>query len=90
MTEATKKTTSKRPVRTVRSGSIGASIWQETGAEGAEYLAITLSRSWKSKNTGKDGYSNKFFARNEADILETVRLACQAARELETTDTTSA
>lgn len=78
-----KKTESKRPVQTVRQGAIGASIWKETAAEGLEYLTLTLSRSWASKNTGKTGYSQKFFAKNREELKAVIDLACDAMEELE-------
>ena len=81
--EKPKPKDTKRPVKTVRSGAIGASIWLETGAEGVQYHTLTLSRSWRSKNTGKDGYSTKYFARNRADLHAAIDLACDAVEELE-------
>ena len=79
-----KKTTeNKRPIETVRSGAIGASIWLETGAEGAEYFAITFSRSWKSKSSGKQGYSQKFFPRNREELHAVIDKACDAVEALE-------
>ena len=78
-----KKTESKRPVQTVRDGAVGASIWLETGAEGAEYYAITFSRAWKSKLSGKQGYSSKFFARNRQELHAVVDAACDAVEAIE-------
>lgn len=83
MSETNHTEAKRRPVRTFRSGAIGASIWQESTDEGGTYHTITLSRAWKSPKTGKDGYSKNFLARNEADIVSAVRMACEAARGLE-------
>lgn len=40
---------------------------------GFEYYDFSLSRSWKSKTSQKEGYSNSFFANNEAEIIAAVR-----------------
>ncbi|MCA9185352.1 MAG: hypothetical protein KDA99_07025, partial [Planctomycetales bacterium] len=68
MSDKKSKADSKRPEKTVRNGAIGASIWREIGAEGAEYFAITFARSWRSKNSGNQGYSQKFFPRNREEL----------------------
>ncbi len=62
------------PVMVIRHGAIAASIWHRRAETGYEYLDYSLSRSWKSQNTGLEGYSGNFFARNTDDI-------CDAARE---------
>ena len=85
MTEkkTSERTAQKSPVKTVRRGAVGASVWLETGAEGAEYFTISLSRAWKSKSSGKTGYSNKFFARNRAELHQVIDQVCDAVEELE-------
>lgn len=74
MTEATKKTAEK-PAITVRRGAIAASIWKRMAPSGFEYYDFSLSRSWKSKTSGKEGYSPNFFSGNESEIMEVVQEA---------------
>ena len=81
--EKTTETETKRPVKTVRSGPIGASIWQETSEGGKDYLAITLSRAWKSQDGEKSGYSHKYFAGNRGDLHKAIDQACDAVEALE-------
>jgi hypothetical protein len=59
------------PVKVIRDEAdraIAASIWQREGQEGIPYFTYTISRSFKSKNTAKEGYSNDFYGRNAAAI----------------------
>lgn len=72
-----------KPIKTVRSGPIGISIWQEKSAEGKDYVAFTLSRSWASKDGGKSGYSHKFFSGNRADLVNAINQACDAIERIE-------
>ena len=67
----TKKKPTTSPVKTVRHGAIAASIWKRQATSGFEYFDFTLSRSWKTTSTGKEGYSSSFFVRN-ADALHAV------------------
>ena len=63
MDESKKKPTTA-PVKTVRRGAIAASIWKRQATSGFEYFDFTVSRSWKTSSTGKEGYSSSFFVRN--------------------------
>ncbi len=65
----------KKPVHTIRRGAIAASIWRRQTQTGMDYYDFSLSRSWKSKNTGKEGYSTSFFPRNASEIVEVVNAA---------------
>lgn len=69
--EETKKKPATAPVKTIRHGAIGASIWKRQATSGFEYFDFTVSRSWKTTSTGKEGYSNSFFVLN-ADALQAV------------------
>ena len=71
------------PVETVRSGPIGASIWQEKSESGKEYLSISLSRSWKPNDSDQFKYSHKYFSRNRADLHEAIDKACDIVEALE-------
>jgi hypothetical protein len=69
--EETKKKPATAPVKTIRHGAIAASIWKRQATSGFEYFDFTVSRSWKTTSTGKEGYSSSFFVRN-ADELQAV------------------
>ena len=64
MNEPTKKT-SVKPVKTVRQGAVAANIWKRQAPSGFEYYDFSLSRSWKAKSSGREGYSPNFFVDNE-------------------------
>ena len=53
----------------VRKGAVAVSIWKRQSPSGFEYFDFSLSRAWKSKNAGKEGYSPNFFANNREDLL---------------------
>ena len=72
MSEQTKKV-EMRPVKTIRQGAIAASIWKRQAPSGFEYFDFSLSRSWKTKNTGKEGYSNNFFSDNGEQLAEVIK-----------------
>ena len=67
----TKKKPTTAPVKTFRQGAIAASIWKRQATRGFEYFDFTISRSWKTSTTGKEGYPSNFFERN-VDELHTV------------------
>ena len=81
MNEATKKNDNK-PVKTIRQGAIGASIWKRQTPTGMEYYDFSISRSWKAKTSGKEGYSPNFFSSNETELTQVIKdastwIACQ-------------
>ncbi len=59
---------SGKPAQSFRKGAIQASIWLRRSTDDYPYYDVSLSRSWKSTKTGKDGYSGNFFARNRAEL----------------------
>ncbi len=65
----TQKKTENKPIKMVRKGAVAASIWKRQSPSGFEYFDFSLSRAWKSKNAGKEGYSPNFFANNREDLL---------------------
>lgn len=86
-TETPKKASSKagtKPVETIRKGAVAASIWYRQSPAGFGYYDFSLSRSWKSMSTGRDGYSDNFFAKNEAELLEVIARVTKRIQELET------
>ena len=64
-----------QPVHIVRRGGIAASIWQRSNNSG-RYYDLSLSRSWKSEATQKQGYSNCFFAHNASALTDVIEEAC--------------
>lgn len=75
--------TGVKPVETIRKGAVAASIWRRQSPAGFPYHDFSLSRSWKSLSTGRDGYSDNFFARNEPELLEVVGLVSRRIVELD-------
>jgi len=63
------------PVHTVRKGAIAANIWQRQSPSGYAYFDFSLSRSWKSLSTDKQGYSRNFFETSADDLFEVIRQA---------------
>jgi len=63
------------PVKVFRQGAVAASVWQREN-EGGSYFEFSLSRSWKSRDGLKEGYSPNFYASNEAEIATVVQDAC--------------
>ncbi len=68
----TKKKSAAKPIKTIRHGAVGASIWKRQAPSGFEYFDFSLSRSWKTQTTGREGYSPNFFAGNLDDLQATV------------------
>ncbi|OYW22673.1 MAG: hypothetical protein B7Z55_04360 [Planctomycetales bacterium 12-60-4] len=90
MNDITKKTPLK-PAKTVRHGAVAASIWKRQSPSGFEYFDFSLSRSWKAKSSGKEGYSSNFFQANEEELSAVVKeasewIAVQQASLLEGND----
>lgn len=85
-TENTKKTTDNnvkkpanpskpQPAKVFREGAIAASIWPRQTATGFAYFDFSLSRSWKSTASGKEGYSSNFFPKNAEAVAHVVQQA---------------
>lgn len=74
MSESKKKSTAK-PVKMVRHGAIAASIWKRQASNGFEYYDFTLSRSWKTQSSGREGYSPNFFAQNAPELQSVIQEA---------------
>ena len=66
----------RRPVQTFRTGPVGGSVWLKQSNTGYWYYDFSLSRSWKSMSTGKDGYSSNFFERNREELHKTIDECC--------------
>lgn len=70
-----KEKTSARPEKVFRRGAIAASVWRRQAPSGFEYFDFSLSRAWKAKSTGREGYSLNFFSDNEEDLAQVIRQA---------------
>jgi hypothetical protein len=70
-----KEKNSARPERVFRRGAIAASVWRRQAPSGFEYFDFSLSRAWKAKSTGREGYSLNFFSDNEGDLAQVIRQA---------------
>lgn len=68
-------------IKTIREGAIAANIFRGQTPDGHAYLYFSLSRSWKSANGNREGYSDRFYDRNEEAILRVVAKACDWIRE---------
>ncbi len=66
----------RKPVQTFREGAVGASVWLKQSNTGFWYYDFSLSRSWKSMSTGKDGYSSNFFDRNRENLKAVIDQCC--------------
>lgn len=83
-TEAT-----KAPMKVIREGAIAASIWERQGVNGTFY-EYTLSRSWKSQDGAKSGYSTNFTARNAEQLVKVIEQATQYIRDRQPADPVAA
>lgn len=79
MTEPTSLRTKKvtpegelKPAHVVRYGAIAASIWRRQSPNGFPFFDFSLSRSYRSMSTGKEGYSTNFFDRNRDDLEKAI------------------
>jgi hypothetical protein len=80
-TEGEVKTTD--PVQTIRDGAVAASIWRRQSPSGYAYYDFSLSRSWKSMSSGKTGYSQNFFGRHKAELVNVIERASEEIARLE-------
>ena len=64
-----------KPEITIRRGAVAASIWKRQAPSGFEYFDFSLSRAWKAKSSGRDGYSPNFFYDNGEQLGEVIKEA---------------
>ena len=81
MNDKDKKKDGPKPIRTFRRGAIAANVWKRQTATGFEYLEYSLSRSWKTKDGKKEGYSSNFHDRNVDQLIEVIHEATAFIRE---------
>lgn len=73
----------KSPEHVIRDGGVAAMIWRRESTTGFPYYEFSLSRSWKSVSSGKTGYSQNFFSRNETQLVKVIELASRWISEKE-------
>ena len=66
-----------KTIRDKEHGAIAANIFRGNTADGFTYLYYELSRSWKTQNGNREGYSKKFYDRNDEALC---RVIMEAAR----------
>ena len=71
----TKEKPQTKPEITIRRGAVAASIWKRQAPSGFEYFDFSLSRAWKAKSSGRDGYSPNFFYDNGEQLGEVIKEA---------------
>ena len=89
MSENKKKTkTAARDnyIETKRDGAIGANIFRRQAPGGFQYYDFNLSRAWKASASGKEGYSQNYFANNREALHKAIDDACDRIQELESAD----
>ena len=70
----TKKTIKKKPLETIRRGSVAAEIYCTQSPDGFEYHTFKLARVYKSQS-GKELSSGSFFGASATDVLEAATAA---------------
>ncbi len=78
--------TNSELAHTVRDGSVAANIWRRQSQTGYPYYDFSLSRSYKSVSTGKEGYSQNYFGKNEAQLMKVIQGATEWIAKAESQD----
>jgi hypothetical protein len=81
MSKSKKNQASSNYVTTIREGAIGANIFRGNTADGHTYLYFEISRAWKSQTSDRQGYSKKFYDRNQVALVNVVNRAAQWLQE---------
>ena len=67
-------------VHTVKPGPVLADIYRGVTPDGHSYLYFVLSRVWRPQSSIRQNYSNRFYERNEMQVVETAGKACEWIR----------
>lgn len=73
------------PEQVIRDGGIAAMIWRRESTTGFPYYEYSISRSWKNQ-AGKTGYSQNYFGRNEAQLINVIGQATKWIADAEAKD----
>lgn len=68
-------------VHTMASGPVLADIYRGITPDGHAYLYYVLSRVWHPRSSIRENYSNRFYERNEPQIIEIARKAAEWIRK---------
>jgi hypothetical protein len=68
-------------VTTIREGAVAANVFRGQTPDGHAYLYFSLSRSWKSAAGNREGYSDRFYDRNEEALQRVIAKVCAWMRE---------
>jgi hypothetical protein len=77
--------TKSGPEHVIRDGGIAAMIWRRESTTGFPYYEYSISRSWKNQ-AGKTGYSQNYFSRNEAQLVNVIGQATKWIADAEAKD----
>ena len=67
-------------VHTVTSGPVLADIYRGATPDGHAYLYYVVSRAWRPRSGVRENYSNRFYERNETQIVEIAQRASEWIR----------
>ena len=81
MSKNKKSQASSNYVKTIRDGAVAANIFRSNTPDGHCYLYFEISRAWKSQSSNREGYSKKFYERNQQALVNVVNQACQWIKE---------
>ena len=81
MSKKKKSPASSNYVKTIRDGAIAANIFRGSTPDGHSYLFFEVSRAWKTQASGREGYSKKFYARNEEALIRVITMASRWIEE---------
>ena len=73
------------PEHVIRDGGIAAMIWRRESTTGFPYSEYSISHSWKNQ-AGKTGYSQNYFSRNEAQLINVIGQATKWNTDAEAKD----
>lgn len=68
-------------VHTVTTGPVLADIYRGVTPDGHAYLYFVLSRIWQPQSSVRKNYSNRFYERNEMQVVETAGRASEWIRD---------
>jgi len=75
MTDKKQAATKNRPVHTIRSGEVTASIFQRQSNAGFVYWDYSLGRTWRSAGSGKESHGTTFFGKHQTDLTRVIEEA---------------
>jgi len=80
MSKSKKQQAASNYVKTIRDQeqpAIAANIFRGNTADGFTYLYYELARSWKTQSGNREGYSKKFYDRNDQALCRVILAASE-------------